>query len=334
MSNVSGELRRARRLIVACVVVLVVSSFGLIKTARDIAAWIDHEASTIEQSRANLALERMVAARPDVPAAEMAMSLAGDMHMPDARIQAEQTSSRRELSVPLQGGGWLVWSAPQLGSKARAHFAPTRLPFILGTSIVVLLLLYRLHKLALVLEDQRVLAKEMARRDPLTGLGNRLAFDEEMVRRFSGAGGFALACIDLNGFKSVNDRHGHAAGDAVLRGVAARLRSVAGEQDAAFRLGGDEFALLIADDGRSLERQARRIVLTIDDAYTVSSEATVVVGASVGVAIAPQDGINARELLTAADAALYLAKAARGSSFRFAADTSQPGASAAVSQAA
>jgi diguanylate cyclase (GGDEF)-like protein len=320
MKDAGSELRGAKRLIAACVAVLMVAGAGLLITARDVAYWIDARDGEIEARRVTAAVAHLASVYPGMSTDEVALRVARGFLLKDARI-ASEPAGEGQLSVPLGADGVvLVWAAPALGQEARANFAPTRLPFILGSTLVTLLLLYRLYHLAHALERERVAARGMARSDVLTGLGNRLAFDEDLARRLAGGGGFALACVDLNGFKSVNDAYGHAAGDTVLAGVAARLRRILTEQDAAYRLGGDEFAVLIADNGRSLARFAKKIVLNVDDSYTVGSDAQAVVGVCVGVAIAPQDGTSARELLQGADAALYRAKAASGSCARFAAD--------------
>jgi diguanylate cyclase (GGDEF)-like protein len=326
MEVAGNELRSARRLIAACVLGLLIAGAGLLMTARDVAHWIDKQDGEIETRRVAAAVAHLASVWPNLTADEVALRVAKGFLLKNARLTTTPPVDRVEVAVPLgnSDGRQLVWTAPALGQEARHNFAPTRMPLILGSVGVVLLLLFRLHRLAHALERERQFARGMARRDPLTGLGNRLDFDEEMARRFGAGAGFALACIDLNGFKSVNDLHGHAAGDAVLCGVAARLRRIAGEQDAAFRLGGDEFAMLIADDGRNIARFAKKIVLNVDDAYAIGRGAEAVVGVCVGVAIAPQDGGGARELLHAADAALYRAKAASGSGCRFAADAEQP----------
>jgi diguanylate cyclase (GGDEF)-like protein len=320
MTTAGTELRRARRLIAICVAALCVAGVGLVVTARDVATWIDGRDSEIETARVTAAVEHLRDIWPQITPEQAAMRVAKGFHLRNARVSTAQPEAG-ELAVSLgEPGTLLVWTAPALGQEARERFAPTRLPLILGSVIAVAFMLYKLGKLAVALDRERLRAGDLARRDPLTGLGNRLAFDEELARRIGGRSGFAVFCLDLNGFKAVNDIHGHAAGDAVLCGVAVRLRRLLGPLDAPFRLGGDEFAIVVADDGRNLPRLARKIVLAVDDSYTVGRGAEAVVGACVGAAISPQDGSNARELVEAADAALYRAKAASGSCSRFAAD--------------
>jgi diguanylate cyclase (GGDEF)-like protein len=144
--------------------------------------------------------------------------------------------------------------------------------------------------------DQR----ELAIRDGLTGLLNRAAFNDALARALQAPGaGPAVVLVDLDGFKAINDRAGHAAGDALLREVADALRRDAGE---VFRLGGDEFAvLLIGADAASAPAVAERI-----EAAVTALEAPI--GASTGIARHPADGAGAGELLARADARLYATK--------------------------
>ncbi|TYL78106.1 PAS-domain containing protein [Bradyrhizobium cytisi] len=153
----------------------------------------------------------------------------------------------------------------------------------------------------------------MAQHDSLTDLPNRTLFREKMgegLNQVAIAGGaMAVLCFDLDNFKTVNDRLGHAAGDRLLRWVAARLRENAGEHDTVARLGGDEFAVLQrGPQPQSAERLARRLVEIIGHPPPLESQ-SIHVGVSVGIAIAPDHGLDADELMKCADLALYQAKA-------------------------
>ncbi|WP_175411501.1 bifunctional diguanylate cyclase/phosphodiesterase [Streptomyces sp. TRM64462] len=158
-----------------------------------------------------------------------------------------------------------------------------------------------------------------AEHDPLTDLPNRALFTQRVRQalsgRRSGDSGTAVLFIDLDGFKGVNDRLGHQAGDELLIQAARRLQDSVRAGDTAARLGGDEFAALIAGDGGH-DRPARefqvheiadRLRLTLSQPYEVEG-AEVRVAASIGVAFA-EPGINAGELLRNADLAMYRAKA-------------------------
>jgi len=147
-----------------------------------------------------------------------------------------------------------------------------------------------------------------ARRDPLTGLANRRAFDEVLASA-SGVGGFALLLLDLDGFKAVNDRFGHAAGDELLRQVAGRLSRVVRGSDTLARLGGDEFAVILPGADRDVAKAiADRAVGAVGLPYIVLG-APALVGISVGVEVVGASLIDGERVKAAADRALYAAKA-------------------------
>jgi diguanylate cyclase (GGDEF)-like protein len=150
----------------------------------------------------------------------------------------------------------------------------------------------------------------LAHHDELTGLPNRACFREELDRRLSGGGRFALLCLDLDGFKAVNDTHGHQAGDALLRQVAERLRARFASADLVARLGGDEFAIIHRDhlEGDELLRFGQGIVAELSRAFD-SAGGRLVIGASIGIAVTGE-GIDRETILRNADLALYQAKAA------------------------
>lgn len=149
-----------------------------------------------------------------------------------------------------------------------------------------------------------------AHHDALTGLPNRLQFEEAARRALAQAERrrerFAILAIDLDGFKEVNDRHGHAAGDEVLKMVADRLRGAIRHYDVACRMGGDEFVLLLVDVDADLAAEtARRLARALSRPYGLDAP----VAASIGVAVYPQDGNDLPALLAHADAAMYRDKA-------------------------
>ena len=162
----------------------------------------------------------------------------------------------------------------------------------------------------------------MAHHDALTGLPNRLLFRERMeqafarLRRFDES--FAILCLDLDCFKSVNDTLGHPVGDALLRMVGARLQSCLRETDTVARLGGDEFAILLADTDRSegVATVAQRILDVIAEPFDLN-EQTVNVCTSIGIAASQRDGDGPDQLLKNADTALYRAKAEGRAIYRF-----------------
>ncbi len=156
----------------------------------------------------------------------------------------------------------------------------------------------------------------MAHHDALTMLPNRLMFGEQLNGALEGAaadGVCALLCLDLDGFKPVNDRLGHAAGDELLRQVADRLRGVVRDGGVAARLGGDEFAVLLPHAGEEIATQvAARIGRAIRRSYDLGTSAEINVGVSIGIACAPAHATTSVALMAHADAALYMAKRRRG----------------------
>ncbi|MDF2813699.1 MAG: hypothetical protein K0S56_4730 [Microvirga sp.] len=157
-----------------------------------------------------------------------------------------------------------------------------------------------------------------ARHDPLTGLGNRAKFDESLASMMKGEttpwGSGALLLLDLNGFKNVNDQFGHQFGDEILRIVAQRLNFHTRDEDQLCRLGGDEFAVIMQGRGpepfaeNTSEAVAKKIISTIDAPIRFDGR-TIEIGVAIGIAYYPQTAITARELVAAADKALYAAKA-------------------------
>jgi diguanylate cyclase (GGDEF)-like protein len=150
----------------------------------------------------------------------------------------------------------------------------------------------------------------LAEHDPLTRLYNRRAFTErlelEAARAVRYGHPLALVLCDLNGFKALNDAHGHAAGDAALEQIGGVLSVGLRRADAAYRIGGDEFALLLpetsADDAAAV---AERVSMAMSAAFTGHMAG---LGASFGVAVCPTDGTTPQELFRSADAAMYAAK--------------------------
>ena len=149
--------------------------------------------------------------------------------------------------------------------------------------------------------------------DGLTGLWNRSLFDNRLAQAITLAEreerNFAIVTIDLDGFKAINDGHGHAAGDAVLIEVAGRAKSVLRASDTIARIGGDEFAALLPTAATSEEAAlvAKRL-LDACRAPIVLDHGPVTVGLSVGIAVYPQDGDDSSALLSGADRAMYQAK--------------------------
>lgn len=164
-------------------------------------------------------------------------------------------------------------------------------------------------------------SEERALHDPLTGLPNRLLLLDRMKRQLDPRRGedarAAVFYLDLDGFKEVNDSAGHAAGDAVLVGVARRLREFCRAEDTVARLGGDEFVMVIeTDDWRVAEARAETVLAALSSPYHHNGR-SLDVGVSIGVAMAPEHGLDVAALLHKADAALYAAKQGGKGQVRF-----------------
>ena len=154
----------------------------------------------------------------------------------------------------------------------------------------------------------------IAHHDQLTGLANRVRFRhvaEAWLARRQEADGprIAVHTIDLDGFKPVNDTHGHVVGDGLLRLVGERLKSVVRSADLVARIGGDEFAVIQVEGLDACEELAENLVACLAEPFAIGT-LDVRIGASLGYAVAPCDGSDIDALMAAADAALYAAKSA------------------------
>ena len=162
----------------------------------------------------------------------------------------------------------------------------------------------------------------LAKYDSLTGLSNRHRMAHQIdatLTAFKDAQrNCALMMLDLDRFKQVNDTLGHAAGDELLRQVSDRLKRAIDRDCVLGRLGGDEFQVMIpdVDDRGVLGELAGRIITMLRQPYSLD-EGRCVIGASVGIAIAPHDGVSREEIVRAADLALYAAKNSGRGQYRF-----------------
>jgi len=163
--------------------------------------------------------------------------------------------------------------------------------------------------------------RRMATIDHLTGLANRALFTEQLeaaaIASQRSGRPLALLFCDLDRFKEVNDRFGHAVGDAVLRVIADRLQEITREGDLAARVGGDEFVILCqgVTDSEVLAALAERVIESIDQPID-TGEASVKVGISIGIAVASGPDVDGDRLLIISDQAMYRAKATGGNRYR------------------
>jgi diguanylate cyclase (GGDEF)-like protein len=171
-------------------------------------------------------------------------------------------------------------------------------------------------------ERSQAMIVHLAHHDSLTGLGNRLQFHQQLsdavAHRQRHGGDLAVLFIDLDGFKTINDTLGHGTGDAVLKHLAYRLRHGVRESDKIGRLGGDEFAIIQVGSEQPNEAAtlAARLVELIGAPLDIDGQ-KLVIGASIGIAVAEGDYQDSHQLLRAADLAMYRAKAEGRGRFRF-----------------
>ncbi|WP_436527245.1 diguanylate cyclase domain-containing protein [Actinoplanes sp. HUAS TT8] len=222
------------------------------------------------------------------------------------RLLTGSTPDPAELSALIPGFG--NWQVDPLGGEP----ATAPLLMVVGGRRAVpdeVRDAFRSLSYQVILAEEAQLARAeleyRAHHDHLTGLPTRAKFLRAAASAIDGGGPVTLLNIDLDGFKRVNDQHGHAAGDELLVAVAERISAAAGRDGIAARFGGDEFALLLT--GPTGIDQAERLCAELCEPVRLSA-ATVRVGASVGVAPA-EPGVTVADLLRRADQAMYSAKA-------------------------
>ena len=205
---------------------------------------------------------------------------------------------------------WLFRLAPQTETRSPATLF-LLVAFPLSSFLLVVFLWrarFRIHHL----EAKQAEAIQNAGLDPLCGLPNRLFFDrilESAIAKSTADAPIALIAIDIDRFKSVNDSHGHGAGDKLICAIVERIRRVIREGDNLARVGGDEFALILTDIGSAAKCAA--MAHRLHDAMIAPFDlgrAQVHATLSLGIALCPQDGESRATLTQAADLALYRAK--------------------------
>ncbi|MEQ1900874.1 MAG: EAL domain-containing protein [Devosia sp.] len=238
----------------------------------------------------------------------------------DAPVFTTLASSGPDLgTLPLfNGAGRFVtffeWKLSRPGQAIVSQTTPVLAGAFLLAGIVVLILLDKLWRSAMQLRSGRADAEHKARHDQLTGLPNRIHFDDALARAIAltrPAGiTVGVLMLDLDRFKQVNDTLGHQAGDDLIRDVGQRLRQTIGPDDLLARLGGDEFAVLLRHRHGVSEPLllSHRIIEALGKPFEVAgSEAFL--GVSIGIAQAESDDADGRELTRRADIALFEAKA-------------------------
>lgn len=216
-----------------------------------------------------------------------------------------------------------------------------RLQDIAVSGLIILGLAALLLSVTLLSRERLALANErlahaydamraQAMTDALTGLPARPMFFDRLAQAVSAARRnerlVALLFLDLDGFKAVNDRFGHDAGDVVLKAVTHRWLACVRESDTVARLGGDEFAVIIADvdPGTSLQPVCEKLIAALRDDIELANGQFARVGVSIGLVLYPDNGLEIDSLLAAADAAMYQSKARGKNTWTLATSRPQP----------
>ena len=322
-TNDHDGLRKVSRLVAICAGFLTVAAIVLVTTALHVAQSIDRSDLAAERQRAANAVDAVVASYgPLTP--ERAVMLGRVAGLNSASLTGPMPDDPSVQQIPMlagQGpsGTYLTWTRTNLAEQIFRQFAPIRLPFAIFTMLVVFAILLRIRWLVVDIDRQRRLAHQQSRSDPLTGLSNRLALETALEELTAARTAFAVMALDLDRFKHVNDAHGHAAGDDVLRTIASRLTRLIGPTDMLARVGGDEFVLLATTRTgvAALTGLARDCIAAIERPVPLQGGAASV-GVSIGIVPAGAWYHTPVSLMGMADAALYRAKARRGSSYQFA----------------
>lgn len=212
--------------------------------------------------------------------------------------------------------GWVTWEPEQPGTALLMKMLPVLLASIALGALMLCWVVIRLVRLSSQLQVSEAQARFLANHDVLTGLPNRILFQERLTQAMHSAvrddnlvALVALVAIDLDNFKRINDSLGHPAGDELVRQVGNRLVDLVRASDTVARFGGDEFLILLRDvaDEDQLRRFCERIVVDLSHPYALLGD-TANIGASVGAVLARADDQDWDELMRRADIALYRAK--------------------------
>ncbi|MBN2875461.1 MAG: sensor domain-containing diguanylate cyclase [Spirochaetales bacterium] len=215
------------------------------------------------------------------------------------------------LHISVPGASWALDAIPMNGWTSYTRVVLT---LSLGGAVFAFVSAFVVYELI----TTRWTLREMAFRDPLTGVPNRLLFQDRLLMAITRATrestGVCVCMLDLDDFKRINDNYGHQAGDRLLQAVATRLGSSLRKSDTVARLGGDEFAVVApVDDPELASSVNERLRGCLLDQFTIGTD-TVSVEASLGCALYPRDGTDADALLAIADHRMYANKRRKDSS--------------------
>ena len=302
--------------------------------ARDVARWSGHILSIDGQLSIVAAITiapnvdmDLVQAQPNVLISIVAIDdqyvarLGRSLVLPDLTLASTLPEQSGKAAEPISGddgtdGGYLVWTTERPGKTLLTVILPLVALGVIGVAIQAHVMFSRLRQTSEILAERERQSRHAARHDGLSGLPNRSHFDQNLRREIENIsrdiyGRRAIvAYIDVDRFKDVNDTLGHPAGDALIVQVAQRLASHVRQGDFLARYGGDEFAILwITNDRRAASFLAERIAKAFLQPFDLAGQ-SLIVTASIGIAMAPEDGMSAEEIMRCADIALYEAKSA------------------------
>ncbi len=267
------------------------------------------------------------AAENDPPPVILSVKLIDDDVLADIASRLQLQNLRKIGDEPPPADAYVFDLAGQGGQKvARFAWTPKQpgtdivhsvLPFITvalaGFTLLAGLVLRHMRRTAATIAAGETRLRHLALHDPLCGLPNRIFFGdrlEEMIEKVRAGGpSVAVFYIDLDHFKDVNDTLGHPVGDELIRNVTQRLARTVRSDDLVARLGGDEFAVISAGgfENATLQAIATRMISTICAPYSIVNQ-TIVIGASIGIAIIDENVGGAADVMRHADLALYRAK--------------------------
>jgi diguanylate cyclase (GGDEF)-like protein len=222
--------------------------------------------------------------------------------------------------APDEADAWLAWTPRTPGAAMLIRLLPALFGVVALLGIITMAVLLYVRRTTERLNQSERRATELAYHDRLTGLPNRVQLIDTLTERLKSTNAeqrLALVLIDLDDFKDINDTLGHPTGDEVLFAIGERLTTIASEGAMAVRFGGDEFALLVPVGHGNEEVTA--ICRRVSDCMrtpVLASGQFLSVGATLGVAVAPEDAVESEQLLRRADIALYRAKAESRGGFR------------------
>jgi diguanylate cyclase (GGDEF)-like protein len=245
----------------------------------------------------------------------MLSKLANKLGTENLAVTASAPPDGIALQVPLSANeqpAWISWTPRTPGGSMLFRLLPALVTVLALLCAITVLVLHYVRRTAERLDHSERRATELAYRDRLTGLANRVQLIDTLTERLdrtNAAERLALILIDLDDFKDINDTLGHPTGDEVLFAMGERMTTVAGPLGMAVRFGGDEFALLVpVDTGTDdLFTICHRVIDTVRTPVSAGGQ-FLSVGATIGAAIAPDDASEAEQLMRRAEIALYRAK--------------------------